>query len=217
MSLVALEKRQSNLENDMEKNKASIEAINERTGKVENFLLKIDESIDRVIDTKLQNYMSKKEDETRRSLNLVIYGVAESNSEDTGERKEDDAQAVMEIFSAIEVTSVKFEAVTRLGAKLTDSGKSRPIRIKMLEKEDKFKVLNNAKKLRKSRFEKIHIGCDLTLDQRRERKELVAELKSRRENGENNIVIRKNKIVALSGDIDNSYQKKEETTSLERE
>ena len=120
----------------------------------------------------------------------------------------------MEIFSAIELTSVKFEAVTRLGAKQADSSKSRPIRVKMLEKEEKFKVLNNAKKLRKSRFEHIHIRCDLTLDQRKERKELVAELKSRRYNGENNIVIIKNKIVALSGDIDNLNQKKEETTSL---
>ena len=66
----------------METNKASMEAINERTGKMENFLLKIDESIDKVIDVKLQNYMSKREDETRRSQNLVIYGVAESNSVD---------------------------------------------------------------------------------------------------------------------------------------
>ena len=61
--------------------------------------------------------------------------------------------------------------------------------------QDVNKLLKNAKELKGSKFKNVFISRDYTPRERAERKRLEAELRERREYGEENLIIRAGKIV----------------------
>ena len=153
-----------------------------------------------VINTKMREYhVEEEEDELKRSLNLILFSIPESGNGDGNERKEDDKRIVSEILQTIGSENITIESLTRLGPKPEErTSRSRPIRIKLHSKEEKDSILAKAKNLRSTKFERIHIDLDLTPSQKAERKILVQELKTRKQQGETNLIIRGNRIIEES-------------------
>ena len=100
------------------------------------------------------------------------------------ERREEDEEQCRMIIGrelGIEIEKEKIEAVVRLGR--VQERRVRPILLKMKVREDKFTVLNNAKKLKHSgneRARKVRIAPDLTVREREAERELRGELRERR-------------------------------------
>ena len=84
----------------------------------------------------------------------------------------------------------------RLGKK--EQGKTRLIRITVDSVKTKREILKRAKRLRDSeKWKRVFITPDLSPKERQRNKELREDLKSRTEEGEENLVIRRGKIVKL--------------------
>ncbi len=121
------------------------------------------------------------EDRKRRTCNIVIHNISESNATDANARKSHDQQLVRQVFKDHLNVNVEPKldnnqqpVLRRLGKK-TD-GKSRSLKVTLPAPEDVFKVLKNAKKLSNATDENIKrmvIKPDLTPMQREEEQKLV--------------------------------------------
>ena len=155
---------------------------------------------------KIQENMEEMQDKERRKLNIIMENVPEVSSEDENNRKEGDIKVVAEIFSKdLELQGITPLSITRLG-RLKE--KVRPIRICLDSENSKQLVLSAAKKLRNSPEEsakRIYIDPDLTQTERKRNFELRQELRKRRNEGEENIVIYAGKIVKKSNLVVGAY------------
>ena len=110
--------------------------------------------------------------------NFIIHGICE------GVEKEDDKKIVKEIFTAIGVPYTA-QSIKRLG--IRKLGKTRPIKLTMSSKKEKFDFTSNLPNLKyaKDALRKISITDDHTLEERKEigRWVKLAEERSKKENG----------------------------------
>lgn len=140
------------------------------------------------------------EQRIHRSGNIIIFGLPEQNEGTADERKSRDSNAVVEIIGEIDVDvaqSTQYLQVHRLGRPRMD--KPRPLRVSGFTVGQKAQVLRSAKSLRnRDGYKDIFINPDLTPHQQREANALRAELKQRRGNGENDLVIHSGKIIPRS-------------------
>ena len=147
-------------------------------------------------EVKKTNEQDKEELELIRSKekNLVYFNLPESNSEDTSDKMLDDFKLLNEAYKN-EIKQNQISNLFRVGKK-TD--KIRPLIVKYNTLEDKNEILKKSGYLTiKSGNEvrPIFVSIDRTINQRESHKKLVKELKERRDNGEENIVIRNDKII----------------------
>ena len=107
-----------------------------------------------------------------RDQNVMLFGVAEQQDEDT--------KAVVEdIFSGVEEKQYFVDCV-RVGKK-GSGGKSRPIKVRMRNANSATQAIVSGRKLRgKSETEGVYIAPDRTPEQRAERRRLVAIMRERR-------------------------------------
>ena len=93
---------------------------------------------------------------------------------------------------------VHITAATRLGKK--EPNKMRPLHVCLDNEMTKRKVLSRSSQLRsKPDWENVYVNPDMTLAERNATNRLLRqELKERRNRGEKNLIIRRNKIVSLS-------------------
>jgi len=129
------------------------------------------------------------EDRNRRKCNLLIYNLPEPTGTGT------DTKTVKNLVkNNLSISGVEVNKVTRLGKHKENS--PRPILVTMADETSKWKCLKQAPKLRKdTKFSNVYISPDLTLKERQENKKLYLELKSRREKGEKDLMIKRGKIV----------------------
>ena len=137
------------------------------------------------------------EDRTRRRKNILISGVQERNEGSAEERIVADREHVESIlqelseekgFSADEIARCH-----RVGRQST--GKARPLRVVLQDEETKRSILSNAKRLRNTAsYKNVYVNPDLTFSQRKANQLLREELKRRRNENED-VIIRRNKIV----------------------
>ena len=138
----------------------------------------------------LQNGTEEIVDRLNRRNNAVIFGLAEKDEEQT-------KQHIEVIAEKLEV-NMKMLKITRAGRPRTD-GKPRPIIIELATEQEKWNFIKKANSIRYREIEElknIYIKPDLTKTQRQEDSKLREELKTRRAKGEDNLIIRKGKIVA---------------------
>ena len=182
-SVQELELRMTKLENQLRTAELERDAL---TAKVERIEGKADQVKEKVVgmEREIESGMEKaiidakegmtaemKEREERKE-NLVVYGMPESEREGAEERKEEDEEGVRRMARVVgveedDVVEVKFRA----GRKV-ESGKPRPIIVKVRDGETREKMLRNARELgRKEEWKKVFIGPDLTFKQREEARE----------------------------------------------
>ena len=137
------------------------------------------------------------QDRERRKNNLIVYGIKESKSNDPQTRKEEDTKVIKSITDALRVNDVAVSKIIRLGQPRDNEGeKPRPILLALEDNRKKRLILNNAKKLREIEgWNSIFISPDLTWKEREEGKKLRDQLRTLREEGKNDYIIKRGKIV----------------------
>ena len=139
---------------------------------------------------KIQAAMKKATTEEERSCNLIVYGLEETDEENT-----EDA-----VLSVIHHTDEKPKllACRRLGERSGE--KARPIRVTFHSREMVRCVLAKSANLRQVEgYSRVYLCPDRTLEQRQERKRLLGVLSEKRETcPEKRFVIRRGAVTELS-------------------
>lgn len=181
--------------------------IEEKVGSLETTVNKqnkldthfIHDCVQGAVQVQLQEDLAEQEDIKRRKNNVVLHGLQEPTGEDAASRKEADGNQIMELFHELGCDDVSVDSVIRLGKMPEDEqAKPRPLLLRMASEEQKDKVLRQSKNLRMkypAEPNRLFIHQDLTPKQREARRRLVAELKQRQTDGENNLMIVNGKIV----------------------
>lgn len=137
-------------------------------------------------------------DRERRKSNVVFYNVPESQHDQLHDRVAEDKKAVLDIAkNGLKIHNAQVVKAIRLGSKRQDKmSKPRALLIQLESPHRKSEFLSASKRLRQTdRWKDTYISPDMTRQQREENWKLRQELKQRRENGEQELVIRQGKIV----------------------
>ena len=149
-------------------------------------------------DQNTNSMTSKTQD---RDCNLIIYNVEESEYENTEDRKRYDYNVAIDIIeNGVKESGFVIQNVIRLGKKEDEKGNKRtrrPILLKLSSKEEKWRILKKAKNLRYAPrgMHKVILSLDLEEEDRKKRKKLYEELKSKRESGDDSWVIFRGELI----------------------
>jgi hypothetical protein len=139
-----------------------------KTGLVNDVKAEIKSSLQNNIRTELKEI----EDQKQRALNLILFNVPESKSENSLKRKKFDNDIFTELCNAIEVVEADVKVSFRLGNPKKET--HRPLKLVMNNKKHRKDIIENALKLKllpqTSRLAKYIIAKDLTIRQREENK-----------------------------------------------
>lgn len=128
-----------------------------------------------------------------RKSNLIINGLREREDGSLQERETHDRNEIAQLATVLGVTDLKVSEVMRLGH--SQSRKPRSKKIKCADYDARQKLLFNSKRLRShEKFMRTYVNPDLTKLQQSWNRKLRAELKQRRDNGED-VVIRSGNVV----------------------
>lgn len=153
---------------------------------------KLEDSIEDKVYEAVEEYRNRES----RKCNIILHQIAESDKEDSKDRKAHDTKMVHKVLAAIEVEDVEIQSVVRLGKR--DPFGDRLMKVSLGSVKQKSESLRNAKKLRNTnKWKEVYITPDMTPKEREQSKILRAELKRRREEGEERLVIRRGKIIQL--------------------
>ena len=136
-------------------------------------------------------------DKERRKLNVVVYNLPESepNEFETREKKDKD-QFVGAIQSSLRL-DIKVSKCFRAGRIQAD--RPRLLIVTLNDLETKIELLRMSSQLRSiPEWKSLYIIPDLTLAEREERRKLRQELATRRSAGEENLIIKKGKIIKVT-------------------
>ena len=135
-------------------------------------------------------------DKEKRKSNLVVHNLAESSGESYAEIVEQDVKKFVEMIKDALSLHVRVVRAFRVGKK--SQTKPRLLIVCTDNAEVKTDVLKMAPQLRQNaEYSNIYITPDLTWREREEGRKLREELARRREAGEENLVIRRGKIIRL--------------------
>ena len=154
--------------------KEKIARMDSRTDQVSEGMVKIEREIEtgmeKVKEKAKEEITSEMKEIKEKSINIVLYGLEESKEEDAAKRRDDDMKKVMKMAEEIDVSmNGAVEIKFRAGRKDEDTGKPRPLIVKIEDDETREKILNNARKLsRKEEWKRVYISPDLTFKQREE-------------------------------------------------
>ena len=134
-----------------------------------------------------------------RQTSLIIHGIPESSYDNPNNRKDEDMLVVVSMLHELDADGVKVEQLIILGKKPTpQEAKPRPLKVIVDTVDNKFKIIKNAKNLRKHEegdWVNVYVRQDLTSKQREARSKLVMEMKERTTKGEKNLTIYNGKVV----------------------
>ena len=121
-----------------------------------------------------------------------MYNLSESSTPNA----EADKSLFIRLCSSLSL-QVHITAVTRLGKK--EPSKTRPLRVCLDNEATKRRILSRSSQLKsKPDWENVYVNPDMTLAERNANRLLRKELRERKNRGEKNLIIRRNKIVSLS-------------------
>ena len=167
-----------------------------------------------LIERKIQEYLDENAEIEKRKLNLIFHGLLpEPPQETTGgdgdsrpttddEKKRHDMKKLTELKDADKKLTVKendVESIFRIGKRI--DGKPRMVCVKLKSHDVRKSLLACAKRLRESTkpwLKKVFINPDLTKRQRDRNQEARNELSRKKENGEDNLMIRNFQVVKRS-------------------
>ena len=159
----------------------------------------------------LEKKLKELDELAKRELNLIFWGIPESNSDGTGSRRNHESDFVIRTAQVIGIQDIKISQVIRLGQRpknetlLATSGKPHRILVKFYDKSQRRDVLRGSKNLQScdKAFAKVSITKDLTFSKQEENKtskiEIMKEFEERVNNGEKNIKLRGRRIVKYKG------------------
>lgn len=187
----SIEKRMTSIEASVQSATASKKADEDQ----------VKDYVEKVLESKHSYDEEEKAERERRKTSVIIHGVQESTCDEPRDREDEDLGVLAAMLHELECDEVKVTKVIRLGKRMTDTNsevKPRPIKMVVESEEQKVKILRSAKNLRllqEGGWKDVFIHQDLTLRERAERKKLLSEMKTRRDNGETGLILVGNRIV----------------------
>ena len=162
------------------------------------------------IEKKIEDMLDERLEREKKKNNLIIFGVPEAPDDNKNkqgaERKQYDIEKLEKLNDGLcdelNIETSMIDNIYRIGKVSTNTNRPRPICIKLKNASDKYRLLNNAKRLREAQSgwqKEVYISLDYTKHQRELRKKAMDELKIRRDAGELNLVIRNFKVVTRPG------------------
>ena len=140
-------------------------------------------------------------------LNLIFHKVPESTHSEASTRREDDLKSIYTLASELGIEHLEVVNAIRLGRPV--ESRSHLLKVEVCNSQVKRQLLSKAKNLRQCKSDQLRmvfITPDLSPQERQQQKILRAELHSRRDTGERNIVIRKGQIVSVQAqDMDTTH------------
>jgi DNA-binding protein YbaB len=149
----------------------------------------------------MQEDLEEQAEIAKRKTSVIIHGLHEPARDSGDAGWEEDRDQLMDVIHALKCDTVSINTFFRLGKRQEGADSlPRPVKMVVASEEQKTQLLARTKNLKSvKRFEKVFMHPDLTPKQRQKRKELVAELKERKESGELNLVIRNGRIKKREG------------------
>ena len=136
-------------------------------------------------------------DRENRKLNVVVHNLPEQEGESVAEKTENDIKLFKEVIKEGMSLIVRPTKAFRAGRKV--EGKPRLLIVSLENVDTKVELLKMAPQLRHlTTWKRIYVTPDLPKKERDEGKRLREELSNRRQAGEENLAIRRGKIVKLS-------------------
>ena len=159
-------------------------------------------SSNKAVGDKIEQQVQKSADDDRKETelirskeqNLVFFNVPESDEDNVGERMKFDFNLLSEAYKQ-ELKHDQISSLFRVGKK---GEKVRPLIVKFKSVEIKNNMLKKTSKMNikhDNEVRPIYVAIDRTEKQREEHRKLVSELRERKSRGENDLIIRNNKIV----------------------
>ncbi len=195
--LDVLERRVEGVENDVKVCNENVEVLNERVSKIEenrgnNPNSDGEGELNEIIRKKLKEHTEEQSERNKRTNNVVVFNLAESEGGTAQDKMNRDIEAFSQLTKhgcKMEIKKNEIVKCFRLGK--PEQNKTRPLLIKLKDDEKKKKLFLSLKTLRehKGRYENVSIGHDLTKTQREEQKELIEKAKKmdEEEGSENSI------------------------------
>ena len=159
--------------------------------------------VQKAVEVQAQETKEEELEKEKRKTSIIVHGLPESVSDDSTERAEDDSCIVTSMFQVMGCADVKVKNSIRLGkhqaqSQDTSSLKPRPVKVTFETETDKNDALRLSKNLRKTQegvWRKVFLHQDLTLKEREIRKELLQEMRRRKDMGETDLILVGLKIV----------------------
>ena len=197
--LAQIELKQKETDKKVDQINSKVDQLKVSVDKNTKSVVEVENNVESVVDYKIEQLQKEQSDRERRRRNLIIHGVEESLDEDSTVRKEQDRECVDNLFRELNFEDVVIDKMGRLGDPTKtdenngDVKKSRPLRVQLKNVEQKEAILKVAPSLKQknSKWRKFYIKPDLTVQERKLKKELW----SRREKGETDWVIRNGHLV----------------------
>jgi hypothetical protein len=146
-----------------------LDHVAEMMQKMTELMTQREANIDNVVETKVNQYMEEKDEREKRECNIILHNIAESDSDETDERKKHDTSKVEEVLGYLKIANPQETMKPiRLGKKL-DTNKPRLMKITLESVEIQKHVLAKAKSLKDSsdkELKNVYISPDLTLKER---------------------------------------------------
>ena len=122
---------------------------------------------------------SELKEREERSVNLVVYGVAESERVTGAEKQAEDVEKMTKLAEEIGVKlKGAVEVRYRAGKKLPNATRPRPMVVRIEDEDTRERILSNARKLaRKDEWKEVFVSRDLTYKQRMEANKLEEKLR----------------------------------------
>ena len=171
--------------------------------KVDQLRSNIEEPVVLAVQDAIQQDKAEEVEIEKRKANVTVHGIAESQDQSPEQRTADDIGLLSVMFHEAGVENIQVEHTVRLGKKATDSAQNpRPFKVVLDSVDSKVELLKKAKNLRLSQeggWSTVFVHQDLTPKQREARKPLVAQLKARKAQGKQNLIIFNRKVVRKRG------------------
>ena len=175
-----LQVKQMEMREDIEANKEEIATQKRRMDKVERKVEELDPA--KIIEQSRDSMLKELRERESRKDNLVIHQVEETEVGSGLEKKEQDIKKIKEIFDFLNCPPLNNDGIKfifRVGEKKEERPGPRPIILCLKDPGARTHVLENARRLASTRFERISITPDLTPLQRKEEDGLRKEAESR--------------------------------------
>ena len=138
-------------------------------------------------------------DRERRKMNVVVHNLPEQDGDTLAERMEKDQHLFKDLIKEGMNLIVKPTKAFRVGRKVED--RPRLLIVSLDSVETKMDVLKLASQLRHlTTWKRIYVTPDLSKKEREENKRLREELSMRRQEGEEDLMIRRGRIVKVNSE-----------------
>lgn len=178
-----------------------VESLNQKLLALEKKNLDLEAKCERLKDQSVNSVdfvINEYDQRKKRENNVIVFGLAEKTLGPLDDRNKHDEDHVKSLAETLQINSVEISETRRLGSSV---GK-RPLLVRLKDTQTKFQMLRESRLLNKCpQYQRVYIKPDLTRLQQSQRKELLSELRTRRERGEE-VFLRGNRIVSKDSSRD---------------